>query len=362
MKKFLGYKLAILLTCIFILTTACSSGNLKAVNSSTTNEVESGTQGVHSQNPFEANEHNVVVLGSISHRASNLRIDETGGIQPFQYDGSELKIDYQVSASGKAKNVGFLLFINGQPQPYKFNSAEVPYEYMHIFDLKEDNQDTTFTFVFTPVTGKKGQTLPIRFVSIYNPAFSPDMKGTSSYGGYQTTLEAEGKIFFNKDVVALDVSSNLQQKELRNVWQSTELVTEELLERYSGIDKVGMDMLDQKVYSELYVNGAMQQDYLQVNDSGTLHVTFKLFGHPGVHYRNTFYLNHEALTSLEGTSFETILTKGNVEMLGAEISLEKLDDFSTFYVVSVPVNAEDFPNDVIILEKSPSLLLYKGKE
>lgn len=49
-------------------------------------------------------------------------------------------------------------------------------------------------------------------------------------------------------------------------------------------------------------------------------------------------------------------------MIEADIEVEKLEDFNTFYVVSAPLNANDFPDDVIILDKTASVLLYKGKE
>lgn len=46
-------------------------------------------------------------------------------------------------------------------------------------------------------------------------------------------------------------------------------------------------------------------------------------------------------------------------MIDADIDLGKLEELNTFYVVSVPVNAADFPDDVVVLEKTASILLYK---
>lgn len=351
MNKVWGSKLALFLVIFAVLSAGCSSKN------SNTAELNAPIDTTH--NPFEANEPNTVVLGSISHSFTNPQLDEKGMILPLQYNGGELKINYSVRASGKAKNVGFLLFVDGEPQPYKFNTSEAPYEYMHIFELQGDDQDTPFTFVFAPITGKKGDTVHVSIASVYNPGFIPDMKETTSYGGYQTTLESGRTLNFIKDAEALDAFANPQQEILSNVRLSTEPVTRELLEKQSGMENVDMEALDQKVYSNLYVDGALRQDNFQVKKSGTLHVSFKLFGHPGMLYRNTFYINHKALTGKDGTSIETTLTKGNVAVVDADIDLEKLGDFNTFYIVSVPVNADDFPDDVVVLEKTPSLLLYK---
>lgn len=354
MKKSKAFKWALFLAVVAVWATGCSNTN--------SNAGESAAAGQPTQNPFEADGQETAILGSIGHGFANPPLDENGNILPLEYNGGELKIDYSVRASGKAKNVGFLVFVDGQPQPYKFNSSDAPYEYMHIFDLAEDDKDTPFAFVFTPVTGKKGDTLQVSIASVYNPAFIPDMKKTASYGGYQTTLEAGRPLVFNRDADPLDVSSIPRQEVLSHVRLSTEPVTQELLEKHSIMGQVDMEALDKNVYSDLYIEGDVRQDHFQVERSGTLHVAFKLFGHPGMRYRNTFYLNHKALAGKDGISFETALTKGDVTVIDAELELEKLEDFNTFYVVSVPLNADDFPDDVVVLMKTPSLLLYKGSE
>ncbi|GAB6989712.1 hypothetical protein JCM16418A_17620 [Paenibacillus pini] len=344
-------KLALLLAIMMILAVGCSNKGSDNMENTTSNEII--------KNPFEENTPNTMVLGNISHGFTNPQLDEKGIILPLQYNGSELKVDYSVKASGKAKNVGFLVFVDGKPQPYKFNSSEAPYEYMHIFELEGDDQDTPLSFIFTPVTGKKGDNLHVSIASVYNPGFIPDMKATTSFGGYQTTLESGRSLIFNKNAEALNVSSIPHQEILSNVRISTEPITQELLDKHSVMEKVDMATLDKKVYSDLYVDGSLRQDNLQIKKSGTLHLSFKLFGHPGIRYRSTIYINHSALSTKNAVSFETKLTKGNIAIIEADIDLEKLENFNTLYIVSIPVNANDFPDDVIILDKTPSLLLYK---
>ncbi|GAC40919.1 hypothetical protein [Paenibacillus popilliae] len=230
---------------------------------------------------------------------------------------------------------------------------------MHMLELEQDNKDTQFAFVFTPVTGKQGDTLSITITSIYNPGFIPDMKETSSYGGYHSTLEAGGTLYFTKDADALDRASIPPFAYASDVRLSTEPVTKELLEAHSGMRAVDMDTLEQHMFSDLYIDGEVKRDHVKVKDSGTLHVRFTIFGPPGVRYRNTFYINHQAVTSKAGNSFETVLAKGDVAVIDIDLELGKLDDFSTIYVVSVPVNEADFPDTAVMLEKTLSLLLYK---
>jgi hypothetical protein len=347
---------ALLLMTLVVLIVGCSN------ESQNSNKDDSDNTNISNDNPFELNDEDAVIMGTIGHGFVNPKLDESGRRLPLQYNGGELEINYYVNASGKAKNVGFLVFVDGIPQPYKFNTTEAPYEYMHIINLEEDNKDTPFTFFFTPVKGKQGDTLNVSITSIYNPAFIPDMKETSSYGGYHEALGVVNPLFFEKNAEALEASKIPKYDYLNNVSLSKEPITDKLLEKYNVIQKVDLETLEKQVFSELYFDGesAMNVDNLQVNDSGTLHVNFKLFGHPGVRYRNTFYINHQALSTNDGdTSFEVELAKGEVAVIDAEIDLERLEDFNTFYVVSVPMNAEDFPDDVIVLQKTQSILLYK---
>lgn len=357
MGKCARSRFAFLLFALVVLATGCSN------KTPDKNDTDTINNGIH--NPFEVNGEDTEVLNAMGHGFLNPEMDESGEERlPLQYDGGELEIDYFVRASGNAKNVGFLVFVDGKPQPYKFNSAEAPYEYMHIFDVEEDGKDTPFTFIFTPVTGKQGDTLNVNITSIYNPAFMPDMEETSAYGGYHTTLVSLSSIVFEKDADVLENTSIPKKDYLSNVSYSTELVTKELMEKHGKhrAMEINLETLENLVVDELNFDGksAMNIGNLQVNDSGKLHVTFKLFGHPGIQYQNTFYINHQALSTVDGdTSFETTLAKGEVAVIDVEIDLEKLDDFNTFYVVSVPMNAEDFPDAVVGLQKSESILLYK---
>lgn len=99
---------------------------------------------------------------------------------------------------GKLDNIGFLLFLDGKPQAYKVNDTGTEYEYLHCFQTSDKHQEK-FSFVFTPITGTKGDTLNITIISITNPNFQPDMKETSSYGWYHKPLERVLKLHFNED-------------------------------------------------------------------------------------------------------------------------------------------------------------------
>lgn len=318
---------------------------------------------VSDKNPFQAeDEMSGGVLGGIGHSPTNMNRDENGKKLPFVYDGGEINIPYKVSAAGKAKNVGFLVFVDGIAQPYKTDTASA-YQTMHIMDLEEDDKEYPFSIIFEPVTGKKGDTLSLMIVSVYAPDFMPDMVNSSSYGMYHDTLAADYEITFEADAQSPDGTALPKYKQLQNVKQSTEPVTQDYLDSlsvYSGMEDITLETLNKQVFAQQFFDGQGGLiSNLNVNADGTLHVTFKIVGYPGARYRHTFYINHQALTDGKNTSFETILTKGNVSVIEADIELSELEDFNTFYVVSTLCNVQELWEDGKFLNKTASVLFYK---
>ena len=130
-------------------------------------------------NPFEAAEDEAGFLATLTHGAASPDFSESGERLPFTYDGGEFQLAYQYSVTGKLDAVGFLLFLDGQPQPYKVNDIAAEYEYCHSFaagEEGEEGEEQNFSFLFEPVTGSVGDTLALTVVSITNPDFQPDME------------------------------------------------------------------------------------------------------------------------------------------------------------------------------------------
>jgi len=115
---------------------------------------------ISDNNPFQSgDEASGGVLGSIGHGPVNPNRDGSGNMLPFVYDGGEMSIAYTVNASGKAKNVGFLVFVDGISQPYKIDSDDA-YKTMHILNLEKDDTDYPFSIIFDPVAGEKEKPCP----------------------------------------------------------------------------------------------------------------------------------------------------------------------------------------------------------
>ena len=199
-------------------------------------------------NPFEAAEEDAGFLAMLTHEAASADFSESGERLPFPYDGGEFRLDYRFSLTGKMDTVGFLLFLDGQPQPYKVNDTTAEYEYCHSFPAEEDQ---SFSFLFEPVTGSAGDTLALTVVSITNPDFQPDMESTSSYGWYHKTLESCVELQFNADAPA--AHSDLPP--VREIFVQSDVWEEKVTAQYveselpkHGWGGVSMDTLDDGIY------------------------------------------------------------------------------------------------------------------
>lgn len=308
-------------------------------------------------NPFEETDFSQV-FGSLSHGATNKEIDENGNRLPLCFQGEEIHLDYHVTAEGNAKNVGFLLFVDGVAQPYSLDPAS-NHSDMTVLNLENNGQQEEFTFHFTPTKGNKGETLTLNVLSVYNPDFKPDMIDTSNYGMFHSILLATYEISFEEDVNK--TSSN---NSVLDITTSEQEITVDFLKTKlsNGLLDVSMEMLDQNVYSLIYFNGkeilSGNLDISETSDN-QIEVQYLLCGVSGSEYTTTFYADHVAVSE----SVDTVLEKGKVSVIDLSIDKTLLESATTFYAISIPTNAQDFENvqDILVMaQKTPSTLLYKG--
>jgi hypothetical protein len=307
----------------------------------------------------EESETDSVEMGRISHGLRAPVFEGKNVQHPLQYDGGEMSVAYNVKASGEAKNVGFLIFVDGIPQPYKIDSRDAPNEYMHIFDFTEDDKDTPFTFIFTPVTGRIGETVKATILSVFRPSFQPDMKETVSYGGYHQILQVNTEIEFNQDAPVEKFSDTpliISEKTF-----TYEAVTNALFDEISGgAFEITQEYYDSNVFSMLYYDDEIIRTHnLKVKSQGQLSLTYKLCGATGAKYRTTFYINHQPVASQDTIAHNIDVKKDKISVLKVELDLSKLGDFNTFYAISVPLNSSDYTEANIMAQKTQSVLLYK---
>lgn len=308
----------------------------------------------NSENPFEDTGSNII--GEISHGPRDRKWSENGDILPYEYNGGEFSLKYYFSTSGKAESIGFLLFVNGEPQPYKVNNTgEI--SYCHSLPVKGSTEQD-ITFFFTPVTGNKGDTLNLTVMSIYYPSFQPDMKATSSYGFYQGILQYQIPIEFHADApleplpeyLTVDVATH------SDIWQ--EKLTKEFLETELPANGVfDTTLIERSAYYTISYDGKLEYNNLNLTGKDKVTIQYKLCGPEGTKYNTIFYLDHQPISYDQIISYETTLTKGGVGIMEVTLDVNELPEFSTFYAISVP--ADENPDSMAI--KTNSILFYKEK-
>jgi len=103
------------------------------------------------------------------------------------WKGEELVLDYKPTIeyefflnNSADKKCGFalLMFVNGIRQPYQFDGSDE--DILHHYDVNSKEKKTA-TIRFSPVTGKKCDTLSVYIVTMFEPTFSP-VSTTPEYG------------------------------------------------------------------------------------------------------------------------------------------------------------------------------------
>ncbi len=300
------------------------------------------------EDPFKEAESQMKVLGSLGH-GLNDKLDENEFIE---YSGTDVEVDYYVELEGNVNNIGFLLFLKGEPQPYKIKGAETEYEYMHPLTVDEERKQ--FTFQFTPIVGKKGEVLELQVISIYNAAFIPDMTTTSAYGNYHHALPTiidRVKMVENapdQGVSLEEYGSNI----VISPSQQAVNITEEFLD--VKFHKIEMEELNTYVFSRIHYNGETTYSNINLSQLDKFEVSYYLFGVPNAEYVTTVYIDHKPIYSTEVT-----LQKGKYEQIDLELDTTQLDGLNSFYVMSVPKTERKYDEEIVIMDKTDTILLYK---
>ena len=302
-------------------------------------------------NPFKEAQEDANIMAMLSHEAANPPLSDDGEREPLPYDGGEFRLDYRFSVTGDLDSVGFLLFLDGNPQPYRTDDPSSDYAYCHTFDAAEDQE---LAFLFDPVRGQAGETLSLTIVSITNPDFQPDMEGTSSYGWYHNALPLSLEMRFDADAPAkaaapspVDAFSSCNVHEEK---ATAQYVENDLAQ--AGWPDVTLDTLDDGVYYTFTLGGGTVFDNLPVVEP--VPVRFTLCGTPGAHYSIAFFLDHQPVAMNGEGSCTATLSQGGVTVVEAVIGPSLLGKFNTLYCIAVPTENADTP-----FYKTNSILLFK---
>lgn len=347
--------LTLILTASVLTGCGCSIPHDSTIDSTESEESNASiSASEETENPFETGEDSEA-LGGSSQEFLNVELNEADETIPFTYSGGKMEVEFQYSGYGTARNTGFLVFLDGIPQPWQMN-GEGEFSYMHYVEL-EDNETCSFTITFTPVTGQEGDTLALNVCSVYYAQYQPDMSTTYYFGNYHKVLSSVMPVSFLADASESEDDPSATDM-LENVAvtsnQMTSDFSDSLLEMYEGgsID----ELLEENVYLLDTYNDLLYQESYNIEDE-TVHLKVQLCGIVGTTLRISMYANHELVSDGQDTTWTVTLEKGEVSTLEADIDVNQLGDLTTFYVVACCDS--DAGNDVL---KGHSVVLYRQED
>lgn len=316
----------------------------------------------HSENDGPSTDAEVV--GTIAHGVRNPVLAKDGSGAIYNYDGGDIELEYSATASGAGKNVGFLLFLDGIPQPYRIGKEEET-EYMHMFSFEEDNIENQFSFVFTPIIGTAGETLKLRIYSVFYPQFQPDMEATFGYGIYHSVLEASINVRFCADVPESEMYDNgMAVSVVSSVAVTVDDLTDDFI-RQCFSSSLEMDtqtveaLLKSRAFSFISYDGETQHSSIDISNRKEMRITYQMVGAPNTSYRISLFANHKPISDGKNITWEMKLAEGKVITIEITMTVSTLNDFTTFYVFACPIESGD-PKIYLVGEKTASVLLYKN--
>lgn len=251
------------------------------------------------------------------------------------YDGSPIEFEYFIDNGGASMSVGMLMFVNGIPQTYCVE-GETEETYMHI-QQSPANQKITVKASFSPVTGRQGDTLSVRFLSILNPKNRPE-KLDYIYGHTNAMMT-----FFPRYIeMAQDSVNNIEDYPR---FSEPREMTEEELGQVVYMDSTGRDVSLLKEF-HFYAQRVDNPDlpYLDVSNH-SLTVEIQGFGGPAGDYMLIPYINQVPVLNKDFPCVLTVAEGKQISIGEMTIDCSKLNSedyqigaFNTFYTVAVPVD------------------------
>jgi|GEM_PF-6250850 hypothetical protein len=248
----------------------------------------------------------------------------------YVYRGEQLEIPYKLTGSGVGSVSGMLLLVDGIAQPYqvKMNGKTLSKEeeYMHVFNVA-DTGEADFSFVFTPVKGKKGDNLTLNFVQVINPDYQPK---DESYVGY--------------DFSGMSTSSNPVTIEFQ---EDSTIKTKYLAYQGSWTSEVKPGEV---------LSGKTDAGYV-VAKNGVANFIISIKGEKEGKYRTVLYINNKPVKIEQKDYLECTVKSGESDTCNIPLDISNYGRINTVYAITTLV--EDAKGEKVLEngEKTSSMMV-----
>lgn len=266
----------------------------------------------------------------------------------YVYQGGELPIQLYMKADGFSDmGVGALIFLDGQPQPYR-TADEENYSYMHTF-YPEDDVPYVIDAYMIPVTGQAGDTLEIYTMCVA----WPDYFLNDAPVAFQHTCGSTGggmKVKFQADPPAQElpeplypvISCTTEFEDLES-WEITDWSTEDLRH---------------KVEWEFTINGIEAGgDLFGYSGEEPLTLRYEIWGGTAVEYGLILYIDNQPVCVDEEQLHSVELKNGKKTIIEVQVDMSGYDGSSVVYGVLAAKNFYSGGANQIFIESRPPFYL-----
>lgn len=241
------------------------------------------------------------------------------------YEGGEMHIGYSITTTGAWKDfpVGVLLILDGLPQPYK-TEEDGEEAYFHTFQPTGGRAVTEM--IFTPVTGKQGDTLELCAIFKRNPDYY--FRGVVEEG---TAAAMDGTCTFTQ----LEYRATPPQREILPVQDRIADCSITYADLTSA-DTVGWkpERLQTDCAFSLTTDHQEASSWLfGVTPEEGIHVTAEVFGNPTAELSLILYVGNQPVSVLTENRLLFRNQPGQKAILKVHLDLADFDGEDSFYAV-----------------------------
>ncbi len=249
---------------------------------------------------------------------------------PLVYTGGEVQIPYVISGEGApvAAGVGYLLFLDGRPQPYRLQEGQ-EYAYLHTIPLVR-NQDMTVTFSFIPVTGAEGETLSLYFQPVHGPDLRPSDGNAFDAAGHVKLMPLRKEIMFQ----ASPPVQTLPEVPERVLSWSARYV-DALPEDTEGWS--AQDLLEKTAYRTA-INDEKENGTIPLQPGEQVKVQQEIWGAPGAQFSILCYINGQPVSIREENLIFTENQQGKRLELEINLDISDIEKEMVMYVIIIARN------------------------
>lgn len=277
-------------------------------------------------------------------------------IESVTYTGGEMCVSYFLDLEGdhiSRDGVGILLFLDGQPQPYR-TETDMEYRYMHTV-YPESGAKTYVNLFFVPVTGEKGQRHELWATNMVFPYVGARWDGIA--GG--KTLTAFGSRLL-VDFAETPPEAELPQIPDRLISWNTELrevKQSELNSKWTAEDL--MNRVDYVLYTE---GGSSKSVYYIYGVTGDrpLKLRFEMWGNPLLQWGLVIFIDHVPISVAPEDIMQLQTEVGMKTIVEMDVDISDFGEESIIYAMFVPRNRDAVLADSVYMRPTTHQFLLRA--